>query len=130
MRETDINSNVIANNMKYHYTSIVGEIEQTLMAQHGPEWVSKVGYEQLQSMHDQAEERAIRMTVQDPDSGFLQLLENPQARRRLLGSPTSREFLRKGLGDAELARLDGLNATADQQIASDVTAVRDALYGN
>jgi len=130
LRETDINSNVIANNMKYHYTSIVGEIEQTLMAQHGPEWVSKVGYEQLQSMHDQAEERAVRMTVQDPDSGFLQLLENPQARRRLLGSPTAREFLRRGLGDAELARLDGLNATDDQQTAAGLRVVGDTLYGN
>ena len=130
LRETDINSNLIANSLKFHYAGIINEQEQTLMRIHGPDWVSKVGYEEMSRIHDDAEARAIKMTVQDPDSGFLELLNNPKARKRLLGSPTARRILETGLGASELARYDGMNKAADQQTSNDATKLGDALYGN
>lgn len=124
LRETDINSNQIANNMKFHYAEIINEVEQTFAAQHGDGWEAKVGYEEMSRIHADAELRAAQFTVMDPDSGFLELLANPKARTRLLGSPTSRDFLRKGLGEAELARYDAMNT--DARAASDA-AVQGAV---
>ena len=124
LRETDIESNLIANSLKFNYGEIIFETEQTLMREHGPEWKAKVGYAEMKRIHEEAELRAIQATVMDTDSGFLELLNDPKARQRLLGSPIGRDFLRKGLGDAELARYDAMNE--DTRAASDAAVLKAA----
>lgn len=116
LRETDIDSNMFANNMKFNYQTIILEEERTLQAIHGPEWERNVSYADRKAIYDNATRRAAVQTLQDPDSGFVELLDNPKARGRLLGSPTARRLIEMGLGPEELRRLDGLNDTSTTQV--------------
>lgn len=122
LRETDIDSNLFANSMKYHMGAIIMEQELTLQKIHGPEWESKVSYSEREQIFADAERRAARLSIQDPDSGFLNLLEDPKARMRLMGSKTARDLLRMGLGEEEFARYDAMNTDARQ--ASDAAVQR------
>jgi hypothetical protein len=107
---------MFANNMKFNYQTIILEEERTLQAIHGPEWERNVSYADRKAIYDNAVKRAAVQTLQDPDSGFVELLDNSKARGRLLGSPTTRKLIEMGLGPEELRRLDGLNDTATTQV--------------
>lgn len=116
LRETDIDSNMFSNNMKFNYQTVILEEERALQAIHGPEWERHVSYTDRKAIYDNAVKRAAAQTLQDPDSGFVELLDNAKARGRLLGSPTARKLIEMGLGAEELRRLDGLNDTATTQV--------------
>ena len=112
LSETDISSNAFANNYNMVYDSVVLEQERVYQSLHGPDWESKVPYAEREQVHRNAAVRAAKQAVNDPDSGFLEMLEDPQTRRNLLGDYVVRELLTDALGPEAVARYDAISNDA------------------